>query len=145
MFRKKKFRHIIPTVLITIIGGGGWWLSEILSVKDLVVERETETRPLFSMKNMTASFLDENGTKKYTLKAKIMHRYTGEEGTVLKNLHLIQHKQGQADIHTTADSGVLSEDQKHLNMKGHVQISSRTGSAAGTNTINTDTLEVILD
>jgi len=79
------------------------------------------------------------------LKAKFMHRYTGEEGTILKDLHLIQHKQGEADIHTTADSGVLSEDQKHLSMKGNVRISSSRGNQSGVSTVNTDTLEVILD
>jgi len=89
---KKKLRHVLPTLLITLTGALGWWLSDLLSVINLVTEEKTGPIPLFSMKNMTASFIDDNGKKKYTLMAKIMHRYSGARGTTLKNLHLIQHK-----------------------------------------------------
>ncbi|MFV1993209.1 MAG: LPS export ABC transporter periplasmic protein LptC [Acidiferrobacterales bacterium] len=142
---KKKLRHILPTLLITVTGAFGWWLSDLLSVKNLVVKEETGPIPLFSMKNMTASFIDDNGKKKYTLMAKIMHRYSGERGTTLKNLHLIQHKTGRADLHTTADRGFLSEDQKLLKMRGNVKISSKKNIDSPAGTINTDTLEVRLD
>lgn len=117
----------------------------MLSVKNLVVEKKTGAAPIFSMKNMTASFIDESGQKKYTLMAKVMHRYSGKRGTTLKQLHLIQHKPGAADIHTTADTGYLSEDQKHLNMQGNVKISSKKGIDSSASTVNTDTLEVYLE
>jgi LPS export ABC transporter protein LptC len=143
--KKNKLKHIIPPVLITVLGAGGWWLSDVLSVKNLIVEKKTGTMPVFSMKNMTASFINENGNKKYTLNAKVMHRYSGKKGTTLKQLHLIQHKTGAADIHTTADTGFLSEDQKHLKMKGNVKISSKKIADASASTIDTDTLDVHLD
>ncbi len=123
--KKNKLKHIIPPVLITIIGAGGWWLSDVLSVKNLVIEKKTGAAPIFSMKNMTASFINESGKKKYTLMAKVMHRYSGKRGTTLKQLHLIQHKPGAADIHTTADTGFLSEDHIKLNIHGNLKLSSK--------------------
>lgn len=142
---KKKLRHVLPTLLITLTGALGWWLSDLLSVKDMGIEEKTGPTPLFSMKNMTASFIDDNGIKKYTLMAKIMNRYDGKRGTTLKNLHLIQHKPGRADLHTTADRGFLSEDQKLLKMLGNVKISSKKNVDSPAGTISTDTLEVRLD
>ena len=142
---KKKIRHILPAVLITITGALGWWVSDLLSVKDLVVEKKTGPIPLFSMKNMTASFIDDSGKKKYTLIAKTMHRYSGVRGTTLKDLHLIQHKPGSADLHTTADTGFLSEDQKNLKMQGNVKITSKKNLDSPAGTISTETLEVRLD
>lgn len=143
--KKNKLKHIIPPILITLIGAGGWWLSEALSVKNLVVEKKSVDAPIFSMKNMTASFINESGEKKYTLMAKIMHRYNGKRGTTLKKIHLIQHKPGNADIHTTADTGYLSEDQKNLNMQGNVQIYSEKGSGSPAGTVSTESLKVRLD
>jgi LPS export ABC transporter protein LptC len=143
--KKNKLKHILPPVLITIIGAGGWWLSEALSVKNLVVEKKTVATPIFSMKKMTASFIGENGKKKYTLMAQVMDRYSGKRGTILKTLHLIQHKPGNADIHTTANTGFLSEDQKQLNMQGNVLIFSKNGDSATAGTVSTDSLEVRLD
>lgn len=143
--KKNKLKHLLPPVLITIIGAGGWWLSDVLSVKSLVVEKKTGITPVFTMKNMTASFINESGKKKYTLMAKVMNRYNGKRGTTLKQLHLVQHKQGDADIHTTADTGFLSEDQQHLKMIGNVKISSKKQAGAPASTVNTDSLVVRLD
>lgn len=143
--KKNKLKHIIPPVLITILGAGGWWLSDVLSVKNLVVEKKAGVTPVFSMKNMTASFVNESGKKKYTLMAKVMHRYQGKRGTTLKDLRLIQHRPGDADIHTTADTGFLSEDQQHLKMKGNVRISSKRDADDAASTVTTEVLDVRLD
>ncbi len=117
-------------VTVLLLAALVWWLPNALVTPAVsLLDLRTRHDPDYIVENFTATAMDEQGRRKYTLVARRLVHYPDDLTSHLTEPRLMQFKPGESPVHTRSDSGLLTPDQKYLLMRGNVRVSQ--GPAAG--------------
>ncbi len=138
-------KKIIIAVLLTLVAGGTWWLSQKAAAPEAPIDGKTRHDPDYTIENFTAFVMNERGRRKYVLKAKRLVHYPHDGTSDLEQPYLIQYREDGAPTHTRADTGKLSNDAGQIIMRGNVRVSRGRDSGGPGGEIKTEKMKILLD
>ncbi|HEC14075.1 MAG TPA: LPS export ABC transporter periplasmic protein LptC [Acidiferrobacteraceae bacterium] len=131
---------ILLYALVAILGSFTFWLQWGLEEKPQEIAAPDERHdPDFYVENFSATGMDEQGRRKYTLEAERMVHYPDDNTALLDKPHIIQYERGRQPTHAYAESGWVSADGDEVLLTGNVRVirgKDRSGGGASVMTSN---------
>lgn len=126
------------------------WLQSALVAPAMRLASHDATTPDYYLRDFTVTAMDVHGQPKYTLQAQSLVHYPNDQNTRLEHPHLVQFRpqpgsDARIPVVTTADTGFISSDGKHLIMKGNVNVEQGKGVNLPSGELHTQQLDVLLD
>lgn len=136
---------LLLTVLL--LAALAWWLPNALVTPAVsLLELRARHDPDYVIEHFTATAMDQQGRPKYRLIAQRLVHYPDDLTSHLTEPRLTQFRPGEAPVHTRADAGLLTPDQKYLLMRGNVHVTQGpAGGGTGGGDIRTRELRIYLE
>ena len=118
-------------VLVSLLALGALmiWLPSGLLLQP-PTETEKRHEPDYTIENLAATAMDENGRLKYELRARRLEHYPDDDTMELEQPYLIQYSSDAPPLHTRADRGSTRGEGKDILMRGNVRMTR--GAAVST-------------
>jgi len=141
----KQSESFLYIAILSVVGLFGLWLQNLV-LEDDVVEKIVEQRldPDYYIENFTATGLDKNGKRRFTIKAKRMAHFPHDDTALLDFPEITQFQEGYAPRHTFADSGWMNSTGDEVIMTDNVKIVVEADENSPGGTINTKRLRILL-
>ncbi|GMR03687.1 MAG: hypothetical protein BMS9Abin22_189 [Gammaproteobacteria bacterium] len=138
-------KKITIAVLLTLLAGGTWWLSQKATTPEAPFDGKTRHDPDYTIENFTTFVMNERGRRKYVLKAKRLAHYPDDGTSDLEQPYLIQYREGGAPLHTRATTGQLSNDASQIIMRGNVRVSRGRDPGSPGGEIKAERMKILLN
>jgi len=113
-------RRVAVAALLIAVAAGSWWIARRSGEPEPVVRTATESAD-YVIERFTALGHDTSGRVTHRLTADKLTHYPHDDHSDLVNPYLIQYFPGRAAVHTRADTGLLTDGNTRLLMKGEVR------------------------
>ena len=141
----KQSESFLYIAILSIVGLFGLWLQNVaLEEEDVVINTEKRHDPDYYIENFTATGLDKNGKRRFTIKAKRMAHFPDDDSALLDFPEITQFEEGSAPRHTFADSGWMNSTGDEIIMTDNVRIVVEADETGPGGTINTKRLRILL-
>jgi len=137
-------RLLVAVALVVFAALTVWTQFEQDDQKDKHPAAQGRRDPDYYIEQFTTTGMDEDGTRRYTLKADRLVHYPDDNTALLDKPHLIQYPPGKAPTHTYAESGWVSADGDEVLLVGNVRVirGAQAGDPGGVST--SDRMRVLL-
>jgi lipopolysaccharide export system protein LptC len=142
----KQLESLLYISILGLVGLGGIYLQNSL-IEEEPEEQNFSQRhdPDYYIENFVATGLDENGQRRFVLKADRMAHFPDDDTALLDMPHIVQYEVGFAPRHTYADSGWMNSTGDEILMTDNVRVIIGADSRGPGGTIKTGKLRVLLD
>lgn len=138
-------KRLVIAVTLLLLATGSWWLTRTVSVPQKPFDGKLRHDPDYTIEHFTATVMDENGRRRYTLSAVQLVHYGDDGSSELEQPYLIQFREGSVPIHTRADKGWMPADRGEILLEGNA-VSARGRDPSGPGgEIRVDKMNVLLD
>lgn len=142
----KQLESFLYISVLGLIGLGGIFLQNSLIEEEPVEQNFAERHdPDYYIENFVATGLDENGQRRFVLKADRMAHFPDDDTALLDMPHIVQYEEGFAPRHTYADSGWMNSSGDEILMTGNVRVIVGADSRGPGGTIKSKKMRVLLD
>jgi len=141
-----RIEQVLLIAIVALLGSLTLWLQYGLEDKaEPAVPAHERHDPDFYIENFTATGMDDNGVRHYTLEAERMIHYPDDNTSLLDKPHLIQYEAGREPTHAYAESGWVSPDGDEVLLTGNVRvIRGKDASGSGAAVMTSNKLKVRL-
>jgi len=141
----KQSESFLYIAILSIVGLFGLWLQNVaLEEEEVVINTEKRHDPDYYIENFTATGLDKNGKRRFTIKAKRMAHFPDDDSALLDFPEITQFEEGSAPRHTFADSGWMNSTGDEIIMTDNVRIVVEADETGPGGTVNTKRLHILL-
>lgn len=142
----KQLESLLYISILGLVGLGGIYLQNSL-IEEEPEEQNFSQRhdPDYYIENFIATGLDENGQRRFVLKADRMAHFPDDDTSLLDMPHIVQYEEGFAPRHTYADSGWMNSSGDEILMTGNVKVIIGADSRGPGSTHNTKKMRILLD
>lgn len=142
----KQLESLLYISILGFIGLGGIYLQNSL-IEEEPEEQNFNQRhdPDYYIENFVATGLDENGQRRFVLKADRMAHFPDDDTALLDMPHIVQYEVGFAPRHTYADSGWMNSTGDEILMTGNVKVIVGADSRGPGGTMKSKKMRVLLD
>ena len=134
---------IAGTLLLLAVGS--WWLTHSVNAPEKVFDGKTRHDPDYTIQNFNTTTMNEQGRPRYVLSGAWLVHYGDDGSSELTQPYLIQYREGQAPIHTRADTGWMPKAGNEILMRGNVVSARGKDPKNAGGEIRTDSMRILLD
>ena len=113
-------RRAAVAALLIAVAAGSWWMARRTSEPERVVPPPAHASD-YVIEKFTALAHDKDGRLSHRLSADKLTHYPYDDHSDLINPYLIQYFPDRAAVHTRADTGLMTDNETRLLMRGHVR------------------------
>ena len=141
----KQLESFLYIAILSLVGLFGLWLQNF-ALEDADEPEQAEVRhdPDYYIENFTTTGLDENGKRRFVIKAKRMAHFPDDDTSLFDFPHVTLYEEGYPPRHTYADSGWMNSAGDEIIMTDNVKVVVEAGENGPGGTINTKRLRVLL-
>jgi len=137
-------RRVAIAVVLIALASLSWWIARRSSEPDRAPRAPMEASD-YIIEHFTALAHDETGRLTHRLTADKLTHYPADDRSDLVKPYLIQYTPGRAPVHTRADTGVLTDNETRLLMKGHVHSAQGRDPRSAGGDVFAETMRIELD
>ena len=141
----KQLESFLYIAILGLVGLFGLWLQNF-ALEDADEPEQVEVRhdPDYYIENFTTTGLDEDGKRRFVIKAKRMAHFPDDDTSLFDFPHVTQYEEGVAPRHTYADSGWMNSTGDEIIMTENVKVIVEADENSPGGTINTKRLRILL-
>ena len=124
---------------------GSWWLTHTVNAPEKAFDGKTRHDPDYTIQNFNATVMNEQGRRRYLLSATWLIHYGDDGSSELTQPYLIQYREGQASVHTRADTGWMPKAGDEILMRGNVVSARGRDPKSAGGEIRSDSMKILLD
>ena len=142
----KQVESLLYITILGLIGLGGIYLQTAM-IDDPVELQDFNNRhdPDYYIENFIATGLDENGQRRFVIKADRMAHFPDDDTALFDQPHVVEYEKGFAPRHTYADSGWMSSSGDEILMTGNVKVVIEADSRGPGGTLRSKKMRILLD
>ena len=142
----KQIESLLYITILGLVGLGGIYLQTAM-IDDPVELQDFNNRhdPDYYIENFIATGLDENGERRFVIKADRMAHFPDDDTALFDKPHVVQYEKGFAPRHTYADEGWMSSSGDEILMTGSVQVVVERDSRGPGGISRSKRLRILLD
>jgi len=142
----KQIETLLYISILGLVGLGGIYLQTAMIEEDVEIQDfKNRHDPDYYIENFVATGLDENGQRRFVLKADRMAHFPDDDTALLDNPHVVEYELGFAPRHTYSDSGWMSSSGDEILMTGNVKVVVEADSRGPGGTHKTKRMRILLD
>jgi len=142
----KQLETFLYIAILGLIGLGGIYLqTSMLDDEPEVKDFKNRHDPDYYIENFVATGLDENGQRRFVLKADRMAHFPDDDTALLDNPVVVEYEIGFAPRQTSSDSGWMSSSGDEILMTGNVVVVVEADSRGPGGTLKSQRMRILLD
>ena len=140
------WRTLAIAIFLVLMSASSWWFLRTLKQPAEQLGAATAKGPQvdYYMENFRATFMGENGERKYMLKAELMQHYLNEDNLRLVKPIFVQFEAGREKINSRGDIGWYYKGKNEVFLLGNVKIVQMSDAASKLSETTTTELRVLL-
>lgn len=138
-------RRLAIAAALLLLAVGSWWLTRAVTPPAPVFDGKARHDPDYTIQDFTATVMNEQGRRRYTLSATLLIHYGDDGSSDLTQPYLIQYREGLAPVYTRADRGRIPKDGQEIIMSGNVESTQGRDPKTAGGEIRTDSMKILLD
>lgn len=115
-------KRLVIIASVLVFAGFFWWLSSLLSLGQRPLVSGTPSTPDYLIDGMHVTHMNEQGRKKFELRADNLAHYPEQKLARLSKVYLIQYESNGIQVHTSADRARYPDDGSEIFMERNVHI-----------------------
>lgn len=139
------FNRITLVAALAILAAVSWWLTDSGADRNAVRNGKARHEPDYFIENFTAATMDAQGRRKHELSAVRLVHYPDDDSVELDRPHLVQYAPGEPPVHTVADRGYSTSDNKTILMRGNVRVTRGAFGGRPSGEVSTHEMQVLLE
>ena len=142
----KQLETFLYIAILGLVGLGGIYLqTRMLDDEPEVKDFKNRHDPDYYIENFVATGLDENGQRRFVLKADRMAHFPDDDTALLDNPVVVEYEIGFAPRQTSSDSGWMSSSGDEILMTGNVVVVVEADSRGPGGTLKSKRMRILLD
>jgi len=142
----KQLETLLYIAILGLVGLGGIYLqSRMLDDEPELKDFKNRHDPDYYIENFVATGLDENGQRRFVLKADRMAHFPDDDTALLDNPVVVEYEIGFAPRQTSSDSGWMSSSGDEILMTGNVVVTVEADSRGPGGTLKSKRMRILLD
>lgn len=138
------WRRLAIAIFLLLISAGSWWFLRTLEQPVEQVTAAKVAQVDYYMENFRATFMNEDGQRKYVLKAKLMQHYSHDHKLRLVKPIFVQFEAGRERLDSRGDIGWYYSADNEVVLSGNVKIIQMDDTATKLSETTTTELRVLL-
>lgn len=141
---KGRFNHLLPVVLMLLIGAMTLWLRFTIEAPAIVAPGKNRHDADAIAEKVTISRMDERGNAQYHVSASRMVHYPDNDSMELTSPKFYR-IDPEAELTVTADRGIINQESKEARFHDNVELVRRPEKGKDLLTIKTQYMLVFMD
>jgi lipopolysaccharide export system protein LptC len=112
----------VPALLMAALAGLTWWLDQVVQPLAATKAPGTRNDPDFMVDNFSAMRMNEDGRPRYSIVARRMVHYLGDNSAVLDHPFLTHLDPEKGPVSIKANQGVMENNGENAFFSGDVQV-----------------------
>ena len=142
----KQLESLLYISILGMVGLGGIYLqTRMVDEEPELQDFKNRHDPDYYIENFVATGLDENGQRRFVLKADRMAHFPDDDTALFDNPVVVEYEIGFAPRQTSSDSGWMSSSGDEILMTGNVVVIVEPDSRGPGGTLKSNKMRILLD